>query len=291
MNSFLNFHVTVQGASHIRKGIVCQDDSKSTCFGNACAAAVADGHGDIRYFRSNVGSHFAVEAALKAIKEFVNRENSNGTSKDSEEKLNQLKKNIILNWNNKVSRHFNSHPFTAEELAPLSESRKSNLMSGKFIESAYGTTLIAAAMTPDYWFGMQIGDGDCCAFHPDGTIDFVPIEPGLVGNITTSLCEPDAIFKFHHIFQRGTPAAIVMSTDGVKNSFTSSENYHKFLHKIITAFSTEQYNATKANLQDFMAEMTARGSGDDLSVSGMIDQGKIIDSNNFSDSFLDEQDL
>lgn len=277
MNPFLNFHVTVQGASHIRKGIVCQDYSKSICFGNASAAAAADGHGDIRYFRSNIGSRFAAEAALKAIKEFISRENAADTLVNMDEKLNQLKKNIILNWNNKVSKHIADYPFTEEELAPLSENRKQNLMCGKYIESAYGTTLIAAAATLDYWFCVQIGDGDCCAVLSDGTFESVPKESGLVGNITTSLCEPDAIYKFHHIFGPDAPAAIAMSTDGVKNSFTSRENYTKFMLKILSAFSTDQYKATKRNLQEFLTEMTEKGSGDDLSVAGIIHKEKIAD--------------
>lgn len=274
MNSFLHFHVTVPGASHIRKGAACQDFSKSVCFGDACAAAVADGHGDIRYFRSGTGSRFAVEAALKALREFVSREESCCPPDGMDEKLNQLKKNMILNWNRKVARHLSGHPFTPDELAPLSENRRANLTRGKWVESAYGTTLIAAAVTPAFWFGMQIGDGDCCAFRSDGTCASVPKEPGLAGNVTTSLCEPDAIEKFHHFFEAGVPASVVMSTDGVRNSFLSREHYRKFLRKIVSAFSAEPYRATKTNLRDFMAEMTEKGSGDDLSVAGMVSRGE-----------------
>lgn len=277
MNSFLHFHVTVQGASHIRKNIVCQDYSKSIRFGTATAASAADGHGDIRYFRSDIGSRFAVEAALKAMKEFVTVENPEDISKNVDEKICQLKKNIILNWNNKVNRHFFAHPFLEEELALLSENRRGHLENGKYIESAYGTTLIASVMAPTYWFGLQIGDGDCFAFHSDGTFASVPKESGLVGNLTTSLCEPDAIDKFHHIYQTQMPVSIVMSTDGVKNSFTTCENYRKFMQKIVTEFSAGPYKATKENLEKFLTEMTAKGSGDDLSVAGMINREKISD--------------
>ena len=70
-DSRLGFHVTVRGASHVRQGAKCQDYSKTMRFDSSAAAAVADGHGDVRYFRSGVGSRFAVEAALAAIREFL----------------------------------------------------------------------------------------------------------------------------------------------------------------------------------------------------------------------------
>ena len=78
------FHVTVRGAAHIRKKTVCQDYSRSVLFGTSAAAAVADGHGDIRYFRSALGSHFAAEAALKAVREFVKRVNAESISTRAE---------------------------------------------------------------------------------------------------------------------------------------------------------------------------------------------------------------
>lgn len=269
MNPFTGFHVTVRGASHIRHNTDCQDYSKSACFGNAAAAAVADGHGDVRYFRSGTGARFAVEAALKSVREFVKRENSE-TLKNADEKFDQLKKNIILNWNRKVARHYSSHPFSPEELKPLSERRRSFLEGGKLIESAYGTTLIVSAVGPDYWFGMQLGDGDCFAFNRDGTVSSVPREDSLVGNVTTSLCESDAFYHFHHIYCAGSPAAIIMSTDGVKNSFSSFSCYRDFMEKIVSEFSSSSCQTTKKNLMEFLSEMTEKGSGDDLSVAGVL---------------------
>ena len=269
----LDFHVTVRGASHVRKDVACQDCSRTVRFGDSAAAAVADGHGDVRYFRSRFGSRFAVDAALQAIRRFAQLEDGRLSPSCAEEKLAQLKKNIILNWNRKVCRHFGRYPFLEEELAPLSAARRSRLLQGKEIESAYGTTLIAAAMTPDFWFGMQIGDGDCMAGMPDGTFETLPRRPGLVANITTSLCEPDAIDNFLHLYGKGRPGFILMSTDGIRNSFDSRENYNRFMQRIAFSFSSEPYDRTRHFLKSFLKEMTEKGSGDDLSVAGMIDLG------------------
>lgn len=270
MRTLVDFHVTVRGASHLRKGTACQDFSRSAGFGGAAAAAVADGHGDIRYFRSAAGSRFAVEAAMKAMKEFVRRECAESLCCSTEEKFCQLKKNIILNWNRRVAAHYASHPFLAEELAPLSEHRRALLKSGKLVETAYGTTLIAAVVGPDYWFGLQIGDGDCFAVLPDGGEVSVPKEEGLVCNITTSLCEADAFFRFHHMFRPEVPAAVVMSTDGVRNSFSTGTHYRKFMEQVVSEFALGRDKAgTEADLREFLAEMTERGSGDDLSIAGI----------------------
>lgn len=270
MNSFLHFHVTVRGARHIRKGTACQDCSRSSAFGLSAVAAAADGHGDIRYFRSGTGAKFASAAAVKAIREFVLREGESAFPKDTEEKICQLKKNIILNWNRKVAAHLADHPFTAEELAPLSETRRTNLLGGKYTESAYGTTLLAAAVTPAYWFGLQIGDGDGLALYDGGQAVSLPREAGLVGNITTSLCEADAFYHFHHVFRAGTPHAVLLSTDGVKNSFNTGENYRNFMDKVALEFSAGSQSETEDSLRDFLAEMTEKGSGDDLSIAGVV---------------------
>jgi hypothetical protein len=268
--TFVDFHVTVRGASHLRKGTVCQDFSRSAVFGDAAAAAVADGHGDVRYFRSAAGSRFAAEAAMKAMKEFVRRESAESLRGGTEEKFSQLKKNIILNWNRRVAAHYEKHPFLEAELEPLSEHRRGLLRSGKLIETAYGTTLIAAVIAPGYWFGLQIGDGDCFALSADGEETAVPKEEGLVGNVTTSLCEPDAFYRFHHVFGYEVPAAVVMSTDGVRNSFSNGLHFRNFMGRVASEFAGAQKEKTELDLKEFLAEMTKRGSGDDLSVAGIV---------------------
>lgn len=271
----VGFHVTVRGASHFRKGAACQDYSRSAVFGDAAAAAVADGHGDARYFRSAAGSRFAAEAAMKAVKEFVRRESAESLCGGAEEKLRQLEKNIILNWNRRVAAHYGKHPFLETELEPLSERRRSLLQSGGLVETAYGTTLIAAAAAPGYWFGLQIGDGDCFAVSPDGEETPVPKDGGLAGNVTTSLCEPDAFYRFHHVFRPEAPAAVVLSTDGVRNSFSSGEHYRSFMERVVSEFSGGRKEETESDLREFLAEMTERGSGDDLSVAGIV-AGKAV---------------
>ncbi|MBR4504145.1 MAG: protein phosphatase 2C domain-containing protein [Candidatus Methanomethylophilaceae archaeon] len=57
------------GKSHYACGLPCQDSSGCISDEWFSAAAVSDGHGGSRYFRSNVGSRIAVDCALEAVRE------------------------------------------------------------------------------------------------------------------------------------------------------------------------------------------------------------------------------
>ncbi len=71
-NSIIVFNATKRGASHVKKGTVCQDYSLSynSPDGNVQVAIVCDGHGGDTYVRSDVGSRLAAEIALANIQGF-----------------------------------------------------------------------------------------------------------------------------------------------------------------------------------------------------------------------------
>ena len=68
----IKFAVKAQGTSHIEKGIPCQDAATAVLGRNnpVGIACVADGHGGIKYFRSDKGSVLAVQVAEKALSNF-----------------------------------------------------------------------------------------------------------------------------------------------------------------------------------------------------------------------------
>ena len=63
---------------------------------------------------------------------------------------------------------------------------------------------------------------------------------------------------------------MLLSTDGVKNSFNTGENYRNFMDKVALEFSAGSQSETEDSLRDFLAEMTEKGSGDDLSIAGVV---------------------
>ncbi len=73
MSNLIIFNSTHRGASHIKKGTVCQDYSLSyeSEDGKVQVAIVCDGHGSDTYVRSDVGSRLAAEITLENIRDFV----------------------------------------------------------------------------------------------------------------------------------------------------------------------------------------------------------------------------
>ena len=66
-----DLHHSCQGESHILSNKVCQDSSYSSTSDTMSIAIVCDGHGGTRYFRSDVGSRFAVDATTECVQAFV----------------------------------------------------------------------------------------------------------------------------------------------------------------------------------------------------------------------------
>lgn len=63
-----------QGASHIKKNLICQDSAGSKrLHDGSIILALSDGHGSSPHFRSDRGSRIAVECALEALEEFASR--------------------------------------------------------------------------------------------------------------------------------------------------------------------------------------------------------------------------
>ena len=166
--NFKAFHMSESGESHLHDGRVCQDSSAS--FSDECGTVtvVSDGHGGCDYVRSQIGSAMACEAAVKNIRRLFENISPEAFLAEPDMMLIQLEAAIINDWNESVRSHYEANPFTEEELDCVSEKAGASYRSGHRIERAYGATLIAAAVTRDYWFGIQIGDGKCAAFDDAG---------------------------------------------------------------------------------------------------------------------------
>ena len=162
------FSYSVMGASHEKRGIVCQDASAYRIGNSFAAAVVADGHGGKKYFRSNVGSQCAVEAALETIDLFYADPDKFDRCFMSDHKriIKRIEKYAVMVWNEKVLNHLNTHPVTSEELKNFTYEEMEDIPP----ESYYGTTMVCAVMARGYSWGFQIGDGvsrqrGAVAFH------------------------------------------------------------------------------------------------------------------------------
>jgi serine/threonine protein phosphatase PrpC len=152
-------------------------------------------------------------------------------------------------------------------------------VKGDVHHPAYGTTLIAAVITPDYWFGIHIGDGRFTVLKADGTFDQpVDWDDRCFLNATTSICDDDAVERARFYFaprtEEAPPVALFLCSDGVDDNYPVEENEkHLYaLYKIIAeTFVDEGFDATKDQLSDLANSFATKGKGDDTSIAGIID--------------------
>ena len=291
MENYIVFSKSVRGYSHLKNNTVCQDYSDHRKTDDAVMIAVADGHGSVNYFRSDIGSKLAVERALDSAEIFCRdiKKEQLSDNRSSDALMEQLSKSIINSWRSAVREHFDANPFKEEEIAPLADKYKNRYQNEKNIESAYGTTLILAVITDDYWFAVQIGDGNISVASlkgEDGEAEWrVPVEKDerCFLNATTSLCDSDAIDEFHYCLETadrgGAPDAVFLSTNGIEDSFPVNRN-EEYVFKLYESIAK---NLGDDNLlKEYLENFSRLGSGDDCSVAG------IFKTDMFEEEILDE---
>ena len=273
MNTTYDFAFSEQGYNHIKADKVCQDSSGHYSDDLMAVVVVADGHGSDNYPRTDRGSSFAVEATITAIREFVKTVEDSviDISEDSDSYLEQLAKNILANWYAAVDADLEKYPFSEEELSKVSDKYKKRYMSGQRQEKAYGTTLIAVCQTRNYWFGMQIGDGKCVCISQDGSMcEPIPWDEDCQANITTSICDSEAIEEFRYCFMKECPVATLMGTDGIDDSYANAEEMYVLYRSILAIFAEHGRETGESEIQAFLPGLSRKGSGDDVSIAGIV---------------------
>ena len=273
MNTMYDFAFSAQGYNHIKSDKVCQDSSGHYSDDSMAVVVVADGHGSDNYPRTDRGSSFAVEATITATREFVKtaEESAIDISVDSDSYLEQLAKNILANWYAAVEADLEMYPFSEEELSKVSDKYQKRYMSGQRQEKAYGTTLIAVCQTKDYWFGLQIGDGKCVCIAPDGSMyEPIPWDEDCQANITTSICDSEAIDEFRYFFTKEPPVATLMGTDGIDDSYANAEEMYVLYRSILAIFAEHGRETGESEIKEFLPGLSRKGSGDDVSIAGIV---------------------
>ena len=295
MDLYRSFNFRSIGASHIKKGTVCQDFSGSVETDTYKLAVISDGHGGVDYFRSDRGSRFAVEAFCKCVedafavsslsdeepsdgsflqnkaKNFADALNACKTDKQIEEQMRWFMRSIVTRWNILVEDDLSADPFKEEEMAEVSEKAKARYEKGEKVQSAYGATLIGVVVTDDFWFGVHIGDGKCIAFDMAG-IDTEPIpwDEQCFLNVTTSICDANASSEMRYFFSRELPAAVFVGSDGIDDSFKNERHLHNFYRVVLSSFATETEEKATQGLADYLPNLSVQGSADDMSVGCII---------------------
>ncbi len=261
---YIGLSEAVRGASHVESETVCQDYAAYKTTETYAVAAVADGHGSKKHFRSDFGSKAGVEVAIRAIDEYCSdpAEFKRKFMDDPEHLITKLQKYIIKNWYDVVNSHYKSNPVRQEEREKLTDEELSAIK----IESIYGSTLIVSVLTDDFCFGMQLGDGSLVVIKQCGEA-YMPIidDESCPANLTSSLCNSNAIKMFNYFYSFEKPLAIILSTDGLYTSFSNRESFEEY--NCLLASQMSDIDVLKTRINKNFVKRTNAGSRDDISVS------------------------
>lgn len=196
--------------------------------------------------------------------------------------LSKLEKFIVYDWCTKVTEDFSR--LKAKEPEKLTEY---NINESDFNNPyhLYGTTLLAAVISEEYWFALQIGDGTCLALFDENN-DYsefkqinqpIPDDERCFNNITTSICDSDSYLEFRHSVGTKLPQAIFLGSDGIENSFSCDnrkqelQSLQNFYIDLIKDFSEDTTKEKRnENLSEKLKNLTEDYSGDDMAIAGLI---------------------
>jgi hypothetical protein len=200
-------------------GLPCQDAVRvvgSGTPGEPAIAAIADGHGHRRHFRSDTGAWLAVRAGSDVAARYAPRLGSMSAPYAVEAAARtEMAAEVLDEWTHAVAADVAARPFADAEQAAIDA-------AGDLPVTPYGATLLVAMAVGRWLVLMQIGDGDAIVIAPDGEVSVpVPSDPRNDGVRTTSLCQPDAIGAFRAGVRELTTEpvlAVLLATDGYGNA-------------------------------------------------------------------------
>ena len=297
------FNKSCVGESHIADQKPCQDYSISYQSDSGISIAiVSDGHGGKPYFRSHVGSEVVCNVTLEAIKTFVacidasslavsgkdgvqilplTAADHPGRLSNQEVALRQLSKTIILNWRNAVAAHAANTNLTEWEKSHVEQEYLNQLCDPDKLYRAYGCTVMAFVVTPQYWFALHLGDGKCFAFYDKEASKIwdepLPWDERCFLNKTTSICANDAheSFRFAYGGQESKPIAIFLGSDGIDDTFCDNESLSDFYIKILKEIMFTSEEEVVRSLEEDLPVLSKRGSRDDMSVACIYDEERV----------------
>lgn len=253
--------ISVRGARHLADGSPCQDAVQVYQDSGLAIVAVADGHGDPKHARSEDGARIAVEVAVLILRELgvlLLQEPHARTPQEIQAALKRhLPGRIGWEWNRRVRAHAGQAD-----------------ADGGWHEAVqlYGCTLLGALFTADLGVFVQLGDGDILLVEADGQARCIfPLHDDIYGSVTHSLCQPGAVDYARVRCERlQAPRLALLASDGVSDCL--QEDPGAFLGVgtwLLARIGRQGWAATMAELPAWLAELTQRGNGDDVTLGAV----------------------
>ena len=288
---------SVRGDSHKRNNLPKQDaiqwfpDYPDVAEGLPIILAVSDGHGSAKSFRSDIGSEKAVKIAVEVIKEEILAIKEEATKAKIENYLNlkdqvkyklqqRIVREICRQWQTEVKENWEEHSAT-EELTNLQQ--QEGITARKQVEDnpliAYGATLLCVIVTELFITYLQLGDGDILCVDTEGetTRPIPQTDIFYYPEVSAGLCFKDAWKEFRcktdifypEVSADKKPALILVSTDGLSNSYSSDEDFLKIGQGYLEIIRSNGVESVTEELEIFLNDISTQGSGDDITL-GMI---------------------
>lgn len=298
MVNFKTFDKCIIGGSHVKAGKVCQDHSGSYSDERMTIAVVADGHGSADYFRSDIGSHYAVEVAKAVLIQATNQMldkmapaelarqitaygKDNGQNPVADSIFDNIKNVIVASWRASVDQHFKANPFTDEDLVDVQKKYIDRLKEKGIYYWAYGTTLIASVVTETFWYAIQVGDGNCVAVYAEehngvaplqSFVEDIPRDPFVgEGEATTSMCQANVIEGFRHYASFNIPKLILVHSDGIDDSLLDEATRQGVYYNVGGSFAKGEAWAEENIEKAILTNIANNWKGDDTSMGVIYD--------------------
>lgn len=292
MNNLFVFNQTAHGHLHIAKDKPCEDASTSYIAqeGQYAIIVVADGHGSNSCFRSKIGSKIATKVALESLNKFAENymiKDDSGLYRESTDFLEMLRSerlrkqlikrltdSIVSDWYEAVLDDIGINPISDEEIDGAEPDYADLYRRGLKLNHIYGTTMIAGLLMSDHLILLQQGDGRCDVFYDDATVDQpIPWDDRCYEVYTTSMCDDDVDQSIRSVIldlSQKSVVACFMGSDGVEDSFRTMEGTHNFYMQLSTQLIDDP-DGFLDYLKAHLPQLSENGSGDDISVAGMVD--------------------
>ncbi len=246
------------GARHLDSATPCQDAVRVYQSDDMVIAAVADGHGDPKYARSEDGARIAVEVTAALFRELgealLQMEDTTPPLQIEQSLKVHLPRRLVWEWNRKVRAHAGHSDIDGTWHRDL---------------TLYGTTILAALFTRRLGLFLQLGDGDILLVEPGHTRCVFPLHDDIYGPLTHSLCQPGAAdYARVRCLSLSSPRLATLTSDGVSDSLQGDPEAFLSIGPWLEALvAREGWERAIESLPAWLAALSRQGNGDDTTIA------------------------
>ncbi|MBX3739957.1 MAG: protein phosphatase 2C domain-containing protein [Akkermansiaceae bacterium] len=245
--------------------------------------AVSDGHGSDEYHHSQFGSFLAIRAAYEEFVQFFQWYALLKTGPAVPEGLQPagLERDFKAVFARRVVRRWrdNVKAFSKDVLRCDTDSGD----SGDNVFRPFGCTLLAAMLTRDRAFLLQIGDGGIFLRREDGEVVSLADDDDEPGEATDSLAsgDPEKV-AIASVVSLDDVSAVMLATDGLTKSFTKADTesvpkgIQKTMSWLVDRVVKDKLDVEGHIFEGFLDNCSKGGTGDDVTVTLAFSRAKLL---------------